>query len=412
MGAYLMYDHYQKKFDEDGLSSDEQMVYLMLTALVIFGAASFVLLCMTICMCKQISIAVKIIEASCEAIQDMPFIIFMPMLSYLFMLVFMIYWIFVAAYMASAGEYVQDSTIGAYTLEYDEDMQKAIVYHFFGLLWNMAFIRHMTILVLAGAFGVWYWTSLPDKKEGKFSELHPAPIMGSLRRAVCYHVGSVALGSFIIAVLQFIQYCLEYLKKKQDSAVLKYIITCIQCIVKCFERLMEYISKCAYIVTACKGNMFCTAAWASFQFLLKHLGQHAVVNYISAFLMGLGKIFIPATTVAICFVMASAESNISSPYLLLILCALIAYIVAALFLGVFDVGIDTILVCFCWEMDANGAMENAEGEKMIYGTEGLIQFIDGAKKQADELAKGSGGGENSAPVTEVQPAAAPATEGA
>merc|ERR1712164_17787 len=132
------------------------------------------------------------------------------------MILFVVYWLFVALFMASSGEYVRDSTTGVYTMEWKDDMQKAMVYHFFGLLWTMAFIRHMTILILAGAFGVWYWTSLPDKKAGKFSELHPTPILSSVKRSFCYHVGTVAFGSFIIAVIQMAQYVLEYIKKKQD----------------------------------------------------------------------------------------------------------------------------------------------------------------------------------------------------
>ena len=66
---------------------------------------------------------------------------------------------------------------------------------------------------------------------------------------------------------------------------MQYIITCVQCLIECFERLMEYVSRMAYIVTACKGNMFCTAAWEAFGFLFRHMGQHAVVGYISTFLM-------------------------------------------------------------------------------------------------------------------------------
>merc|ERR1712196_421052 len=139
---------------------------------------------------------------------------------------------------------------------------------------------------------------------------------------------------------------------------------------------------------------------------MKHMGQHMVVGYITYFLMALGKMFIVCTTLIICYFWAGNTSGISSPYVLLICCVLIAYVVAALFLGVVDVGIDTILVCFCWEQDANGAMENAEGEKMVYGTEGLIQFIDGAKKLADELKESGGAPPSSAPggTTEVQPA--------
>jgi len=409
--SFYMYNKYATAFDDTALSSDEQMMYLMLVCLVVFGCAAFILFCMTICMCKQIRIAIGIIEAACEAVQTMPLIIFFPLISYFFMLVFCAYWCIVALFLASTGDYVKDELTGAYTMAWNEDVQNAATYHFFGFLWTMAFIRHMTILCLAGAFGVWYWTSLPEKEAGKFYELHPRPIMGSVCRSFTYHIGTVAFGSFIIACIQFAQAVLEYVKKKQDSKLLKYVIACVQCILKCFEKLMEYVSKCAYIVTACKGNMFCTAALASFGFLFKHMGQHAIVQYISVFLMGLGKAFILCTTVAVCFLLASTDSGISSPYILLAVCAVIAYLVACLFLGVFDVAIDTILVCFCWEKDANGAMENAEGEKMIYGTMGLIKFIDGAQKMAAELAAGGGGDTPaSAPegVTEVAPAAAPA----
>jgi len=411
--CYYMYSKYSTAYDDNGLSSDEQMMYLMLVSLCIVGLVAFIITCMTICMCKQIRIAVGVIEAACEAVQSMPMIVFFPLASYTLMLVFMVYWVFVALFMASAGDYVRDSTTGVYTMEWEESMQNAILYHFFGLLWNMAFIRHMTILILAGAFGVWYWTSLPDKQAGNFSTLHPRPIMASVWRSIVYHTGSVAFGSFIIAVIQAIQYALEYLKQKQDSEYMKYIIACIQCMVKCFEELMEYISKLAYIVIACKGNMFCTAAWQSFGFMLKHLGQHMIVGYITVFLMALGKMFVTASTLIICYFMAGSNSDISSPYILLIVCVLIAYVVACLFLGVVDVGIDTILVCFCWEQDANGAMENAEGEKMVYGTEGLIKFIDGAKKLADELKANGGAPASSAPAgtTEVQPAVV-ATDGA
>jgi hypothetical protein len=407
---FYLYDVYSKAYDDTGLSGDEQMKYLCLVALIIVGIMAFVLTCMTACMCRQIRIAVGIIEAACEAVQAMPLITLYPLVGYFWMCCFVIYWVIIAAYMASSGEYVKDELTGVYTMQWNEDMQKAATYFFFGFLWNMAFIRHMTILILAGAFGVWYWTPLPKKEAGEFHTEHPRPILSSVCRSITYHFGTVAFGSFIIAVIQFIQYVLEYIKKKQDSKYLKWIITCIQAYVKCFERVMEYISKCAYIVTACKGNMFCTAAWASFKFLWKHLGQHAVVQYISYFLLGLGKIFVVAFTLAISALLCGTNSDLSSPYVVLVICAVIAYLVSSLFMGVIDTGIDTILVCFCWELDANGAMENKEGEKMVYGTKGLVKFISGAKKTAEELSKGGGGGEASAPeVTEVQPAAA--TEG-
>ena len=40
------------------------------------------------------------------------------------------------------------------------------------------------------------------------------PVLRSLRRTVVYHLGSIALGSFILAVVQFVRLVLEYLDKK------------------------------------------------------------------------------------------------------------------------------------------------------------------------------------------------------
>lgn len=53
---------YKTSFDTSKLSSDEQNMYLCLVGLCVFGALAFILFCMTICMCEQISIAIGIIE--------------------------------------------------------------------------------------------------------------------------------------------------------------------------------------------------------------------------------------------------------------------------------------------------------------------------------------------------------------
>merc|ERR1711977_592959 len=154
------------------------------------------------------------------------------------------------------------------------------------------------------------------------------------------------------------------------------------------------------------GKMFCTAACEAFLFILNNLGQMAVVCWVSAFIMLLGKIFIVAATVMPCFYLAGLSDDISSPWLLLFCCAVLAYIVAALFLAVVDTAIDTILVCFCWERDAKGNFQNGQ----VYASDGLNKFISGIQHAKDELAKNKeGGGEGdavgAAPAVEAAPAA-------
>lgn len=413
--CYYLYADYKSEYDDKGLDNDKQMYILCFIGLIVFGLVAAILLCITVCLCKQIRIAVGIVQESCRAIQRFPCVLFFPLVQYAWMLMFLTYWIIVAIYLASTSDIEQVAGVG-YTMTFDEETQKLLVYHFFGLLWNMAFIRHMSILILAGVFGAYYWTPLEDKNANKFPR---APVMASICRSWTYHTGTVALGSFIIGLIQMARAILDYVKKKYlkkadkvpcakcCSCFIKLLVCYIDCCLWCFEKLVEYISKNAYIVTACKGKMFCTAACEAFMFIINNLGQHAVVSWVSSFVMLLGKMFIIAGTVVPCFFLTGASDDLAQPYVLLVVCGLIAYLVASLFLGVVDTAIDTILVCFCWERDAKGNFANGQ----VYASDGLNKFISGIQHAKDELAKNKeGGGEatTSTPVEAVAPSGEPA----
>jgi hypothetical protein len=272
-----------------------------------------------------------------------------------------------------------DSSTGAnvYSIEFEDDMTKAMLYHFFGLLWNMAFARHFTICVLAGAVGSWYWTPYID---GEKKNLPSSPVCGAAWRTFRYHVGTIAFGSFIIAVIEFIQYVIEYIKKKylEENKCLTYIASYIQCCLECFKRIMEFISRNAYIITACKGKNFCSAAWEAFNYILDNVTQIAAVNWISLYLMFLGKVFIVLGTVIICYLISTSSDDISSVVMLLVVCAVLAYGVACMFLSVFETAIDTILMCFCWESSAKGSFIGG----YVYATEHLNCFIEGINVEA------------------------------
>jgi choline transporter-like protein 2/4/5 len=198
-------------------------------------------------------------------------------------------------------------------------MTNALVYHFFGYLWNMAFFRHFTIMVIAGAVGTWYWTPYID---GDKPDVPMLPVYRSFYRTLRYHVGTIAFGSFIIAVIEFAQAVIEYIKRKylEENSCLKCLASYIQCCLECFKRIMEFISRMAYIVTACKGNCFCVAAWQAFNFILDNAGQVAAVSWISIYLMFMGKAVIVLGTGVVCWLIADSSDDINSTIVLLIIC--------------------------------------------------------------------------------------------
>jgi hypothetical protein len=77
--------------------------------------------------------------------------------------------------------------------------------HLFGLFWNQAFIIATVEFIVAGAVCIWYFNQGPAAQDG------PNPSITSITRYFRYHLGTVAFGSFLLAVIMFIRFWMEYL---------------------------------------------------------------------------------------------------------------------------------------------------------------------------------------------------------
>lgn len=67
-----------------------------------------------------------------------------------------------------------------------------------------------------------------------------------------YHLGSAALGSFVVALIQFVRFLLEYLEKKSKlaqakagvaGAFVKYIMCCVNCLMWYLEAIVRFINR-------------------------------------------------------------------------------------------------------------------------------------------------------------------------
>lgn len=57
---------------------------------------------------------------------------------------------------------------------------------------------------ISGAVAHYYWAG------GERSKMPPAPLLRSVRNTLTYHLGSIAFGSFVIALLQFVRMVFEW----------------------------------------------------------------------------------------------------------------------------------------------------------------------------------------------------------
>jgi len=232
-----------------------------------------------------------------------------------------------------------------------------------------AFFNALNQYVIASTACIWYFEQgdlVPEKTL--------APVTKSFYRAFRYNLGSLAFGSLIIAIINFVNACLEYIKQKiqnaagEHSKLVTCIIDCCQCCLDCCARFMEFINRHAYIQIALTGDNFCKAAADGFGVVIRNLGRFTSLTLIGGIFMMLGQLFIGISTGIIGYVLItrinSINSQLNSPVLPTVVMLLEGYVVGVIFMGIYGMAQDTFLHCFCCDEDTNGKVAKFAPEEL------------------------------------------------
>jgi len=281
----------------------------------------------------------------------------------------------VMAFLGTAGVRVYDADGKFEGYQSNKTVRYMLIYHFFGLLWTTQFIIAIGQTTIAGAISSWYWVH--DKKD-----VPMFPVFFAFRRTLRYHLGSLAFGSLIIAIVQFIRVILTYLQKRlsgKDNRLLKFFFNILQCCFKCLERFLKFITKRAYIMIAVKGDSFCASAERSFQLFFTNILRVGTTTAISSFLFFLMKLFICllSTLIGVVLMERDDKNDISMWVVPACLIFILTYGVGSIFTAVYDMAVDTILLSFCEDSDRNDG-----AAKPYFMPQSLKQFVDSPSEQS------------------------------
>ena len=187
---------------------------------------------MLLCCCSRIRLAVAVCKCAGQFVAHTCSIIFVPIFQSFFNIALWIACAIGLFFIISTVSYTASSSsvftsLSSYT---DESMYK--VYAFlFGTLWCNALIQAIGTFVVASACCMWYYNHGPD------SDIS-FPVFRSYKYAFRYHLGSLAFGSFILALVQLMQILVEAVKKQAEASgannqVFEYIINCLRCLLAC-----------------------------------------------------------------------------------------------------------------------------------------------------------------------------------
>ncbi|XP_074643007.1 choline transporter-like protein 1 isoform X2 [Tubulanus polymorphus] len=396
---WVMFAHYKNKLDEDThmqiplLDVQISNEKAFLTFAIIATILTVILLLILLVMRKRVALTVALFKEAGKCVAAMPFLLIQPLWTFLMLILFFVFWFFVLACLSTAGKVevlinvnacagtvftkfefkiyfsdipVVNNSTGYINFEDAGQVRFLWIYHLIALIWVSEFILACQELVIAGAVATWYF----EREKEKVS----CPIGKSVCRTISHHLGSAAFGAFIITLVKFPRMVLMYFEKKMkatENECTKFCLKCCICCLWCLEKCLKYLNRNAYIVIAIEGSNFCSSAKKAFITLLSNVLRVAAINSVGDFMLLLGKLGVMAATAAVGVVIFSTRSDLNYYGVPVIILCMFAFFVAHCFLSIYEMVVDTLLLCFCEDCRINDGSPGRE----YFMSSTLMKFV-------------------------------------
>jgi len=216
------------------------------------------------------------------------------------------------------------------------------IFLLFSLYWTCQVIKNVVHVTVAGTIATWYFL------EGA-GGVPPNPTLKSLKRACTTSIGSICLGSMIIALIRTLRALANMLRHDSDNFILCMLAFIATCILDMIDALMQYFNQYAYAQVAIYGKTYCQAARDTWDLVHTH-GVEAIIN---------DNLIGNVTTMA-CFISGAAVGTFGAvlSYILrdqlggdywlpmFLLMFLVGFLVVMITLEVVESAVVTIFVCF------------------------------------------------------------------
>uniref|UniRef100_A0A6G1S636 Choline transporter-like protein n=1 Tax=Aceria tosichella TaxID=561515 RepID=A0A6G1S636_9ACAR len=378
---------------------------------IVFTVITLIILIITFVMRSRIGLMVALFDETAACLRSMPALVFQPIWTCAALLVFLVFWtaVFLAVSTAEKdviydskttrfqlalparriskfvnGEAIFEPEANLYSLESVKHEQPDFVRYLWWfvvlmLFWSSEFILGCQQMTVASSVASWYFTR--DR-----SSL-VCPIGNSIKRVTNYHLGSIALGSFLIVLLKIprliLTYTEYYLRKFKDSnSCVNCVLKCCQCFFYCLENFVRYINHNAYTIIAIEGTDYCFSAKVAFKTLATNTLRIVTINTMGDFIIFLGKCLVTATSATFGVYLMRDDPSIHYLAVPVIFAAVCAYLVAHSMLCVYEMVIDTMFLCFVEDVN-----KNANSHEGFFAPEGLLKFAqeDGRELKPEAL---------------------------
>ena len=311
-------------------------------------------------LCGRIAMASDVLESAGEFVQSQPSVFFIPFLFFILLIILVLWWIPTFAYLSSCGENSPDPKSIFMNVSWSTSIRVYVGVMIFAILWYVSFNLSQETFSIAAMVASWYF----ERHNGT-----NISVFTGIGWAFTYHVGTLAFGSFLIALLWMIQLILAYVYQKlkesgAENTSVGFMVKCAACFVACFERLVKFINKHAYIETVLRNLNFCAAAGKCVAVITSNFLRFGVLAGLSSLFLFLGNVLISCITTFLTHLMlkgyAKSQNVEIDTIFPLVTVFLITMVVCLIFSYIYDVTADTLLHCVILD-EEDGVIDGAIG---------------------------------------------------
>jgi hypothetical protein len=161
-----------------------------------------------ICNWSAISLGASIMETASEFITENKTIIYVPCVAYSICLPIMVWWTAAAIYVYGLGTATFKEYSFVASLEGTTRSNYMFIYFVFGLFWILSFVMAMQVFVTSCTTCMWYFTG-EGSDAVNYRQTYSSTM--AVKWGFAYHAGSMAMGSFLVAVVTVVRLIMEYL---------------------------------------------------------------------------------------------------------------------------------------------------------------------------------------------------------
>lgn len=325
------------------------------------------------------------------------------------------------------GSYLSDnnitsnSTINTTKWEDPENLKWFHAYNFFMFLWVSTICIMFGFFTIAMTAVTFYFSA--DQGEmmnyangktvdeggieiGKEKHTPYFTIPRSAWNAFRYHLGTIIIGSFLIALIQFVRALFIYFKETfleewKETQTVACLLRIIDYCLWYIGKIVEAISKNAFIVCCCLNINFRKSAVVAMELLVSNAARVSILATLATVACVVLKFFIVGTNMMFAWLFINTEAltenkRVESGLFPMFGIIIMSFIIASIFVNVYESLVDTTLMTFLVDEEYFGS--NYTPEELAELT-GMFQGAEIARREYERKLREASRGPGKTPKT-------------